>query len=123
MYEVVNFRTWHFLIYLIQKLHKYHLIFTLNYILYIYTNFVNKINNQTLSPKSQQCHASKKKGGSNIFSGPCSNVLLYALGSPIPKFNRNKFTLRPSICRSVRFSSLNHKTGYNPSPNLRKQDT
>jgi hypothetical protein len=33
---------------------------------------------------------------------------------------RNKFTLGLFICRPVRFSSLDHKTGYDPSPNFRK---
>jgi hypothetical protein len=36
---------------------------------------------------------------------------------------RNKFTLSTSICRPVRFSSLNPETGYDPSPNLRKPGT
>lgn len=34
---------------------------------------------------------------------------------------RNKFTLGPFICCPVRFSSLNHKTGYDGSPNLRNR--
>ena len=35
-------------------------------------------------------------------------------------YSWNKFTLGPSICRPVRFSPLDHKTGYDLSPNLRK---
>ncbi len=37
-----------------------------------------------------------------------------------PFFSWNKFILGPSICCPVWFSSLNRKTGYDPSPNLRK---
>ena len=45
--------------------------------------------------------------------GPCY-FLIYL-------FIRNKFTLGPSICRPVRFSSLGRKTGYDGSPNLQNR--